>query len=98
MKIHAYNMGSTRTGKPVANQIIIKTDKEIIFQSYGTIIAKKQRGFLEGITLDKKYWNYSRTTLKYLKEFLDLSCSKKEIEQQINNGNYKTKDLNKWNY
>lgn len=95
MKIHAYNMGSPRTGNPVANQIIIETPKEFIFQSYGTIIAKKQRGFLGGVTLDKFHWDYSRTTLKYLKEFLPNNYNKKEIEQQINNGNYKIKDLNK---
>jgi len=95
MKVYAQNMGSTRTENPVINQIIIETDKEIIFQSYGTIIAKKQRGFLGGITLDKNHWDYSRTTLKYLREFLGFSYSKKEIEQHIKSGRYKTKDLNK---
>jgi ribosomal protein L19 len=95
MKINAYNMESPRTGNQVVNQIIIETDKELIFQSYGTIIAKRERGFLGGTTLDKNYWDYSRTTLKYLKEFLPNNYNKKEIEQQINNGNYKIKDLNK---
>ena len=95
MKIHAYNMESPRTGNPVANQIIIETDKEYIFQSYGTTIAKQQKGFLGGVTLDKYYWNYSQTTLKYLKEFLPNYYNKKEIEEQIKNGNFKTKDLNK---
>ena len=88
-------MESPRTGNPVANQIIIETDKEYIFQSYGTIIAKKKRGFLGGITLDKNYWDYSRTTLKYLKEFLPINYNKKEIEEQIRNGNFKTANLNK---
>ena len=86
MKTTACNMESPRTGNPVANQIIIETPKEYIFQSYGTIIAKKQRGFWGGITLDKNYWDYSRTTLKYLKEFLPNNYNKKEIKQQIVTG------------
>ncbi len=59
MKTTAYNMESPRTGNPVANQIIIETPKEFIFQSYGTTIAKKKRGFLGGITLDKYHWDLS---------------------------------------
>ena len=68
--IEVTQMNSTRTGNPVANQFEIYTDKYIYFQSYSTIIAKKQRGFLGKTTLDKNYWDYSRTTLKYLKSFL----------------------------
>jgi len=87
-------MNSTRTGNPVPNQFEIHTDKYIYFQSYSTIIAKKQRGFLGKTTLDKNYWDYSRTTLKYLKSFLGTDKSKREIERDIKTGVYKLSNLN----
>lgn len=95
MKIKVYNLESPRSGNPVANQYEIETDKYYIFQSYNTIIAKKERGFLGKVILDPYYWNYSRTTLKYLKQFLGINISSKEIEQRIKNGTYKTRNLNK---
>jgi len=95
MRIQVYQMNSPRSGNPVANQFEIETPKEIIFQSYGTIIAKKERGFLGSVTLDKNYWDYSRTTLKYLKQFLGNNLSKQEIENRIKQGMYKTKNLNR---
>ena len=92
------NMDSPRSGRPVANQFIITTDEGEFFQSYSTIIAfnpvykpaMKERK----IVLDKGSWNYSVTTLKYLKRFLGSSYSKKEIEQRIKDGTYKLADLN----
>ena len=45
-------------------------------------------------TLDENYWDYSRTTLKYLKVFLGTQKSKKEIEKDIKTGVYKTANLN----
>jgi len=95
MKIRVSNLESPRSGNPVANQYEIETDKYYIFQSYGSIIAKKERGFLGKVILDPYYWNYSRTTLKYLKQFLGVSLSSKEIEERIKNGTYKTRNLNK---
>lgn len=95
MKTKVYQMSSPRSGNPVANQFEIETPKEIIFQSYGTTIAKRERGFLGSVTLDKYYWNYSRTTLKYLKQFLGNNLTKQEIENRIKQGVYKTKDLNR---
>jgi len=95
MKIRVNNLESPRTGNPVANQYEIETDKYYVFQSYNTIIAKKERGFLGKVILDPYYWNYSRTTLKYLKQFLGENLSKKEIEERIKNGTYKTRNLNK---
>lgn len=95
MKLKVNNLESPRTGNPVANQYEIETDKYYIFQSYNTIIAKKERGFLGKVILDAYYWNYSRTTLKYLKQFLGTNISSKEIEQRIKNGTYKTRNLNK---
>lgn len=89
------NLESPRSGNPVANQYEIETDKYYIFQSYGSVIAKKERGFLGKVILDPYYWNYSRTTLKYLKQFLGVNLSSKEIEERIKNGTYKTANLNK---
>ena len=48
--------------------------KETFF-SYGNVIATKQNGV---ITLDEKYWNYSKTTSKYLNQFLGRPA--KELE------------------
>lgn len=95
MKLKVNNLESPRTGNPVANQYEIETDKYYIFQSYNTIIAKKERGFLGKVILDADSWNYSRTTLKYLKQFLGTNISSKEIEQRIKNGTYKTRNLNR---
>lgn len=92
--IEVTQMNSTRTGRPVANQFIINTNKNVYFQSYDSIIAKKQRGFLGKTTLDKNFWDYSRTTLKYLKSFLGTDKSKKEIERDIKQGVYKLSNLN----
>ena len=82
-------------GNHVANQFEIYTNNYIYFQSYQTIIAKKKRGFLGNITLDRNYWDYSRPTLKYLKLFLGTNKSKKEIEKDIKTGVYKLARLNK---
>lgn len=95
MKLKVNNLESPRTGNPVANQYEIETDKYYIFQSYNSIIAKKEKGFLGKVILDPYYWNYSRTTLKYLKQFLGINISSKEIEQRIKDGTYKTENLNK---
>lgn len=95
MRIKVNNLESPRSGNPVANQYEITTNKHYIFQSYGTTIAKKERGFMGKVILDPYYWNYSRTTLKYLKQFLGVNLSSKEIEERIKNGTYKTANLNK---
>jgi len=87
------NLQSPRSGNPVANQFLISTDKYNIFKSYETIIAKEDRD-TKKITLDKNSWNYSATTLRYLKVFLGTSKSKKELEEDIKQGIYKLSNLN----
>lgn len=87
------NLQSPRSGNPVANQFMISTDKYNIFKSYQTIIAKQNRN-TNKITLDKNSWDYSATTLRYLKVFLGTSKSKKEIKQDIKQGIYKLSNLN----
>jgi len=96
------NMISPRSGRPVANQYIIVDDKwNVYFQSYKSIIAKAKRldykpenKYINQIYLDINYWDYSRTTLKYLNQFLGTS-SKKEIQEKIKSGEYILTDLNK---
>lgn len=87
-------MNSPRTGEKVANQYIIDDGENTFFQSYETIIAMYPNYDDTKITLDKDSWDYSVTTLKYLKEFLAVTISKKEIEKKIKTGEYKLDNLN----
>ena len=90
MKTKVYNM-KNRNGNTVQNQFEIYTDDGVYFQSYRSIIAFKPCG---GKTqLDETYWDYSRTTSKYLNQFLRVS-GKKEIEQKIKAGEYELAKLN----
>lgn len=85
-------------GNPVANQFIINSpeDSARYFQSYDSIIAKISG---DEITLDEYYWNYSRTTLKYLSQFLRHNVGqaingKADIQAKIDSGEYKLANLN----
>jgi len=68
----------------VKNQFIIETEKAIIFQSYQSIIAVKNRDTGK-ITLGA-HWDYSNTTGKYRNIF--LGEKKKETEEKIKKGIY----------
>jgi len=76
------------------NQFIIENGNESIFQSYNSIIAKIiDNGFYpDTVYLDKKYWNYSKTTSKYRNIFLNMTT--KEIENHIKKGFIKLINLN----
>lgn len=78
------------SGRKVANQFIIEDKNRQFFQSYDSIIAIKKNG---KITLDKQYWDYSRTTGKYRNIF--LGETKKETEKKIKSGEYRLRNLNK---
>jgi len=81
----------SNNGNEVANQFHIIDDNGIeYFQSYQSIIAKKDK--LGNVTLDKNYWNFSKTTGKYRNIFLNES--KHETEKKINNNTYKLDNLN----
>ena len=83
------NLTSTR-GNEVPNQFEIQTPTASYFQSYDSIIVKRERG---GITyLDEHYWNYSKTTSKYRNLFLGETT--KETQQKIDAGVYILTDLN----
>jgi len=110
-EIKAWNMTSNN-GNVVPNQIIIEDNKrkEVIFQSYGTTIAKIIKKTSEfddknlrilsnkSIILDEKYWDYSRTTLKYLNKFITEythnTTNTKEIRKLIKNDVIELSDLN----
>lgn len=83
--IKVENMQSNK-GNLVPNQFIIDTKTACYFQSYKSIICKvsKTKG---KIYLDKNFWDYSRTTSKYLYSFLGefyrYGLNKKEIEKLV---------------
>mgnify|MGYP003122524050 FL=1 len=93
---------TSRAGNKVANQFIITDDKgNEYFQSYRSIIAKKDyndhsdqvgQGGVK-IYLDEKYWNYSNTTSKYRNDFLDEGIA--VTRSKIKSGEYILTDLNK---
>lgn len=83
------NMLSSRSLRKVANQFVIENDGIVYFQSYETLIAKREKGKL---TLDFK-WDYSRTTLKYLCKFLNIK-TKKEIAEFIEMRVFVVENLN----
>lgn len=72
------------------NQVVVTIENKRVFSSYGTTIAEKNE---KGTFLDEKYYNYSKTTSKYLYQFLGIS-SKKEVEKGIKNGLYILTNLN----
>jgi hypothetical protein len=79
----------SRNGNAVKNQFIITIGNACFFQSYDSIIVKKENG---KITLDQNYWDYSQTTGKYRNIFLNET--KKETEIKIKNGIYQLANLN----
>lgn len=87
MKIQS--MESPRTGKAVANQVIVDTMFMKAFYSYGTCIVESRDG---KIYLDETYWNYSKTTSKYRSQFLGETT--KETQAKIDSGEYVLTNLN----
>tara|TARA_R110000823_G_scaffold42376_3_gene111076 strand:- start:1985 stop:2371 length:387 start_codon:yes stop_codon:yes gene_type:complete len=85
------NMHSVRSGKPVANQFIIRVNRLTIFQSYTSIIAVTKWN-MENILLDEKFHNYSVTTSKYLYQFLGMK--RKGIDAMEKVGTLVYTDLN----
>lgn len=83
------NMRSSK-GNDVPNQFIISHEGVRKFQSYRSMIASVD---CDGnVTLDSYYWNYSRTTSKYLSMFLDSSTL--ETKKKIKDGTYTLANLN----
>ena len=64
------NLVSQRSGAAVRNQFNIDHDGIAYFQSYDSLIAK-----WDGRTLTiGRDWDYSTTTLKYLKQWMEENC------------------------
>ena len=75
----------TASGGYAANQFIIWTDDGVIFQSYRSIIAKRQA---DRITLFEPFWNmYSATTNRYLLQFLNED-SIRDVRAKVERGIY----------
>ncbi len=78
-------------GNVSKNQLVILDGNKETFQSYQSIIAVKDGAT---VTLDPMFWDYSATTLKFLKLFLGVTYTKAEIQAKIDSGDYKTINLN----
>lgn len=79
-------------GNTVPNQFVITRLETTLFQSYGSIIAEYNRSVKELVLYED--WNDSRTTMKYLKQFMnEYTCfyinEKKDIEKLIKNNKIK---------
>ena len=85
-----YALISERSGRAIPNQQVVEINNQITFCSYGRHVAMITN---EGIFLNKLYWNYSRTTNKYLAQFLrergQNVNGKKDIEKLIKQGVFK---------
>lgn len=79
------NLTSPRTGNAVANQFVVYFGNGQVFQSYTTIVAAK----IEGVVYLTPDWEYSKTTMKYVKEFLNTTATAKTIRERIAEGQYK---------
>lgn len=84
------------SGREIPNQFTIVTVEDGLtveyFQSYKSIIVRKEYNTEGQITLDEYYWDYSRTTGKYRNLF--LGETKKETQAKIDSGEYKLANLN----
>ncbi len=80
-------------GRAIPNQFIIHTNKGNYFQSYNSIIAFIPHDWQKKTKLDKRYWDYSKTTGKYRNEFLGETIQETRIK--IKAGEYILTDLNK---
>jgi len=73
-----------------ANQFFVEYDGWEQFQSYKSVVAERKRDGT--ILLDRKYWNYSRTTMKYLGIFLGMKS--KDIRENVSRGTFILTNLN----
>lgn len=75
-----------------SNFVVIQDKNFKTCLSYNVVIAKINIK-TNKITLDSKYWDYSRTTRKHRNEFLGMDA--KQISKMIANKEIKLADLNK---
>ena len=85
---------TSNNGNKIANQFVITDYPYEYFQSYRSMIVKKDyESDQVKIYLDQKYWNYSNTTGKYRNIFLNETI--KDTRAKIKSGEYILTDLNK---
>ena len=80
------NLCSPQSGKPVPNQFHVTTRDGTYFQSYDTLIAKREYGSTghQHTVLNYDMWNYSVTTVKYLRYWLaqeGINLTTKELHK-----------------
>ena len=94
-KMQYFNVDNmeTDTGNRAPNQFKLSLDGLVVFKSYGSVIVVLD--YNNSIITFGRDWDYSRTTLKYLRYFLDeqihLSLGKKDIEYYIGEGQLVTR-------
>lgn len=91
MKVKVKNMISN-AGNPVPNQFIITTPEGRYFQSYYSTIAFKPWNEYDKTQLDEGTWDYSNTTSKYRRMFLNEGID--ETRAKIESKEYKLTNLN----
>ena len=66
------------------NQFEVYTDEGVYFQSYDSVVAFKPNSSEEKIRVGVD-WDYSRTTMKYVGQFLGQNTTKtrKDIKNEI---------------
>ena len=66
------------------NQFEVYTDEGVYFQSYDSVVAFKPNSSEEKIRVGVD-WDYSRTTMKYVGQFLGQNTAKtrKDIKNEI---------------
>ena len=66
------------------NQFEVYTDEGVYFQSYDSVVAFKPYNSEEKIRVGVD-WDYSRTTMKYVGQFLDQNTAKtkKDIKDKV---------------
>ena len=70
---------NSKTGRPIANHIIITTSSGQYLKSYESIVAFKPCSPY-GMKVLGKDWDYSATTLRHVKDFMGWNdYSKKEL-------------------
>jgi len=75
-----------RTGRPVKRQYILHAPEGRYFQSYAALVAFQSH--CKTVTLlDPDYWQYSRTTMKYLSNFIGEPMH--TIKEKVQSGIYK---------
>lgn len=74
------------SGNPIKNQNISTTGSVQVFTSYGKHIAIKSHGGL--VYVNKDYWDYSQTTLKYFKQFAGLDMPKRKLQTELHDSDY----------